>query len=640
VLNQHFAALEHICRSAVICGWSRTGLIASDNEKTSTRIMLSARNGRSLLVITSAASLNNPSDPTPEAHRVFDKVRELGFENTLASHRKGWHSFWDRSFIHAVSDSGDAEMIAEHWAWTMYIMGSSSRGILPAKFNGMIWGTEGDKRRWGSLYWWWNTQIIYRPLIAANHGELMKPLFDMYARILEPARIAARQQWASKGIFLPETTSFDGLEKLPENIASELQQFLLGNKTLDQTTEEFREFTSARNGYDSRYNWLHKRSTAPYSWVTHIFFSGAQIAWHHWLYWEYTQDKEFLRTRAYPLIRGVAEFYRNFPNLKLGKDGLYHLHRVNDQELLWGVRDPHNEIWAMQGIFATAIAASKILNVDADMRPKWQNLIDHLAPPPLSTDLDVVKGCFFPHPSGRPVWALGRNPVRHIEGLESDNIVRPCVDYDIWTLESTNKAMTQIAHDTFDTEPARNRAHEGKYAYDLTEIPLMAAALGRADDVRVILPTQLKHKRLPNRLSLEDGEQNQSIEPIATVATATQWALIQSIPPATGQDPVIRLFPAWPREWDVTFELLARRGFKVSAALRSEKVHFVEIYSQLGGLCRLRNPYDTDTVIIHSSGAQPRILQGSLLSFDTKSTQCVVLLPKGIPISDRRLNVP
>ena len=99
-----------------------------------------------------------------------------------------------------------------------------------------------------------------------------------------------------------------------------------------------------------------------------IVFSGAQIAWHHWRHYQYTLDEAFLRERAYPLIRGVAEFYRTFPNLRRGEDGRDHLHLLNDQELLWGVRDPHNEIWAARGMLTHALHASRILDVDAALR--------------------------------------------------------------------------------------------------------------------------------------------------------------------------------------------------------------------------------------------------------------------------------
>ena len=639
-LTQRFEARDHLCRSAVTVGWGKDDVVIAPAGETALRITRSERGGRAVLAVTSAAALDDPTDPKPAAHAVYEEAHALGFDAALVEHRESWREFWSRSFVHATSEDGDAQLLAEHWAWTMYVMGSASRGVLPAKFNGMIWGTDGDKRRWGSEYWWWNTQIIYRPLTTANHGELMRPLFDMFAGMRERARVAARQQWGSEGIFLGETTSFDGLEELPEGIATELRDFLLARKTYEQTSEEFRAFAEARNGYDSRFNWLHKRSTAPFSWVTHILFSGAQIAWQHWLHWEHTLDEEFLRERAYPLVRGVAEFYRHFPNLRLGDDGVYHLHGINDQELIWGTRDPHNEIWAMRGILATAIAASEILGVDEELRPRWRELADHLAPPPLSTDPDLVEGCFFPHESGRPVWALARAPARHIEGFESDTLVRPCVDYDQWTLESTDAAMTRIAHDTFDSEPSRLRFHEGQHAYALSETPLAAAALGRAEDVRVILPLQLKRGLLPNRLSLEDGEQAQTIEPIATVATATQLALLQSVPPITGGEPVIRVFPAWPREWDATFDLLARRGFRVRAAMRGGEVRFVEILSQLGGECRVRDPFGAGVTALHRAGGRPVLLTGSLLAFPTAAGERVVLLPEGVSPAERRVVVP
>jgi hypothetical protein len=32
------------------------------------------------------------------------------------------------------------------------------------------------------------------------------------------------------------------------------------------------------------------------------------------------------------MLRGVAEFYRNYPNMRKGEDGKYHIHDVNSNE--------------------------------------------------------------------------------------------------------------------------------------------------------------------------------------------------------------------------------------------------------------------------------------------------------------------
>ena len=63
-----------------------------------------------------------------------------------------------------------------------------------------------------------------------------------------------------------------------------------------------------------------------------------KIAYQFWQRYEYTQDEAWLRERAYPMLRGVAEFYRNFPNTKKGDDGKYHIHHVNSNESVRGAQ--------------------------------------------------------------------------------------------------------------------------------------------------------------------------------------------------------------------------------------------------------------------------------------------------------------
>ncbi len=41
----------------------------------------------------------------------------------------------------------------------------------------------------------------------------------MYSGMYDNCATAARQQWGSQGMYIPETTYFDGLEKLPDEIA-------------------------------------------------------------------------------------------------------------------------------------------------------------------------------------------------------------------------------------------------------------------------------------------------------------------------------------------------------------------------------------------------------------------------------------
>lgn len=118
-------------------------------------------------------------------------------------------------------------------------------------------------------------------------------------------------------------------------------------------SEKFDEFASTKPPFLSRWNWKQDagwkegkwhftdKGTGAFGHVTHIFSRGAKIAYQYWQRYEFTKDINWLRTTGYPMIKSVAEFYRNFPNVKKENDGKYHIYYVNDNE---SVRGGHNTI--------------------------------------------------------------------------------------------------------------------------------------------------------------------------------------------------------------------------------------------------------------------------------------------------------
>ncbi len=87
-----------------------------------------------------------------------------------------------------------------------------------------------DPQAWGSQFWVWTTEMLYFPLPKADAIDLMDPYFDMYVRQLPSCEKAARQRWGSRGAYFPETTAFDGPTVLPDDVAAEFQDVLLGRK--------------------------------------------------------------------------------------------------------------------------------------------------------------------------------------------------------------------------------------------------------------------------------------------------------------------------------------------------------------------------------------------------------------------------
>jgi hypothetical protein len=133
---------------------------------------------------------------------------------------------------------------------------------------------------------------------------------------------------------------------------------------------------------------------------------------------------------------------------------------------------------------------------------------------------------------------------------------------------------------------------------------------------------------LANRMTLKEGFQTTSLQRIGRAADALHMALCQSVPAGPGKTPIIRVFPAWPREWDAVFRLLARGAFLVSASMQKGQIEFVEIQSQTGGVCRMRNPWSDTVVTLYRNGGKAGNIPGSLLKFPTEQGEIITVLPE------------
>jgi len=89
---------------------------------------------------------------------------------------------------------------------------------------------------------------------------------------------------------------------------------------------------------------------------------------------------------------------------------------------------------------------------------------------------------------------------------------------------------------------------------------------------------------------------------------------------------VIHVFPAWPRDWDAEYSLLARGAFLVSTSIRNGEIPRIEILSNAGSKCLVRNPWKGRAVALSGSQRSER-LNGSLLTFQTTRGEQVGLKP-------------
>ncbi len=553
------------------------------------QLTAAAGTGPLTILIGSAASAAPAADVAAAALGEVAAIEQQGFAGLQAATARWWRDFWSRGAVYLHSASGQADFVEANYDYFLYLMGSSSRGAYPPRFGGGLWQTDGDMSRWGSQYWWANTSAYYSNLMPANRIELIDPMFNMYTGMLDAAAVAARQQWGSAGVWIPETTFFNGPERLPDDVARELQDMMLARKPFDQRSARFDWFAENKNRHNSRWNYradgdwqeghyvFKPKGTGIFGHTSHILGVAARIGNLGWQRYQLTRDLSWLRDRAYPFIRGAAEFYRNFPNLQKDDSGVYHITHTNSGESAWNSRDAPYEVACMHMIFPLATSAARGLGVDTDLREKWQEVAAHLvAAPPgarCGTGSEIA--------DNRPYGGFVYNGPGAIEPIGP--------------------------------QPELKRRFLG------------FTRLGSFIDPDGIGGAQI----FRNRLRLREGPGAIDAEHIAGLAAGIHATLLNSHPESANNDEPISLLNGWPADWDAAFTLLARGGFVVSAAQVDGRIPLVEITSPRGGTLRLANPWGSRALTAHRNGRKAEDLQGPVVSLDTAAGESVVLVPRG-----------
>jgi len=616
ILTQQFIEHDHYSASAVaIAAIGRDAKPRYLNEST-VQLCAPGGKGKFTFLIASAASMKRDEDVAARALEALSAAASKSFQALASDTQSWWHDFWSKGFVQMHSDDGQADFVEASYTYFLYLMGATSRGAYPPRFGGLLFYTNGDMRRWGSQYWWANQNAYYSNLMPANRLELMDSLFDMYTRMLDACALAAKQQWGAQGIWIPEITFFNGPETLPETIAAELQDLMLARKPYDERSEKFQWWAETKNRHNARWNFQgdghfeHGHYIVPtkgagiYGHCTHILANAARIGNLYFQRYLFTLDEPWLRERAYPVVRGGAEFYRTFPNVSKGEDGKYHIHHINNNESGWDSSDTPMEINSMRTAFSNAIRAATILDVDKDLRPKWQEMLDNLAPP---------------RESGR-----GRRPATATGGDAG----------------TPGGAAPVSRPSTRESDDQRRRNPRGR--------PFGAFVYGGPGAIRANEPeAQLKSRFLGfnatagfidesgiggaqifrNRLRLREGPGAIDAEHLGGLVAGIHATLCDSETGENGNGRIEIFTPAWPRTWDCSFQLLARGGFLISASCKSFKLQPIEITSQLGGRCTLKNPWPGATITLRRDPTHSESLSGDTVWFDTAKAETVTLFP-------------
>jgi len=115
--------------------------------------------------------------------------------------------------------------------------------------------------------------------------------------------------------------------------------------------------------------------------------------------------------------------------------------------------------------------------------------------------------------------------------------------------------------------------------------PIQAARLGLAKDIKAtLIGLTKKYQSYPSGLASFVGPEFYG-EQIGVVAAALQEALVQDY------DGLMRIAPAWPRDWDADGTVYVQRNSKVNVQVRQGTVMAVTFEAGYYGSLRLQNPW-------------------------------------------------
>ncbi|TWT97679.1 hypothetical protein Pla108_18310 [Botrimarina colliarenosi] len=234
----------------------------------------------------------------------------------------------------AAKERPDPDLAALVFHYGRYLMIASSRpGGQPANLQG-LWNQDLSPA-WGSKYTTnINAEMNYWLTEPCNLGESNEPLFDAIQEVAEAGAVVAREHYAAPGWVLHHNTD----------------------------------------------RW---RGAAPINAADHGIWpsGGAWLCQHLWLHYLTGGDEEFLRSTAYPLMKGAAEFFAAYlVEDPRNENGWLISGPSNSPEQGGLVMGPTMDHQIVRDLFANTIEAAERLGVDEDFRRQLAELRARIAP--------------------------------------------------------------------------------------------------------------------------------------------------------------------------------------------------------------------------------------------------------------------
>lgn len=289
------------------------------------------------------------NDYKADNKNVLQSIEGRSYEELLAEHKNDYKSLYERVEFELGDNAKDSlptnERLVEYaegkddlgleelyFQFGRYMMIAASRpGSMPLNLQGK-WNNSTNPAWANDYHMNINQQMLYWPAEITNLSECHEPLFDYMETLVEPGRVSAKEFYNTRGW------------------------------VVNTMNNPF--------GYTSP-GWNFPWGAFP--------GGAAWLCQHLWEHYEFTQDEQFLKETAYPLMKEAALFWIDY----LIEDENGHLvsspsYSPEHGGISRGASMDHQIAW---DLLNNCIAASDILGTDMDFSAEAKIIRDKISPP-------------------------------------------------------------------------------------------------------------------------------------------------------------------------------------------------------------------------------------------------------------------